>query len=55
MSWTVFLLRAQKATSRKHGSEYEWRRAGLGDEFLDQIAHAMNRLAENPELQSNVS
>ena len=29
---------------------YDQKRAGLGDEFLDTIAHAMNELARDPEL-----
>lgn len=45
-------ISASACRKRHRGSTARIRTAapGLGDEFLDQVAHAMNRLADNPEL-----
>ena len=49
MSWRVIIRPNAEADAREGRSWYESRRAGLGDEFLDEIRRAVRLLEEDPE------
>lgn len=49
MSWLVLLRPAAERDVESARDWYEQRRAGLGDEFLDELAAAMMRLETDPE------
>jgi len=49
MSWMV-LVRAEAERDLLEARDwYEWKRAGLGSEFLDEFAAAMASLEQNPQ------
>lgn len=49
MNWRVIIRPNAEADLSEAQAWYESRRAGLGDELLDEIRHAVGLLADDPE------
>lgn len=49
MKWAVFIRPAAETDLREARQWYESRRAGLGDEFLDEVNRAINLLQERAD------
>jgi plasmid stabilization system protein ParE len=49
VSWRVIIRPNAEADLSEARSWYESQRAGLGDELLDEVRHAVSLLADDPE------